>query len=105
MAVWKLSKDGEYVNTIVADKAFACLYAEANGYTIEEVLPSLVPAQQREQAYDKERIIAWDGDMITVTQAAALWQYYAAEGSDNASSLQGLIASAKSDIRKRYPDD
>lgn len=34
---WKILKDGGVVNTIVADKAFAMIYAEMNGYTAEEV--------------------------------------------------------------------
>ena len=37
MANWKVLKDGEVVNTIVADKAFAMIYAEMNGYTVEEM--------------------------------------------------------------------
>lgn len=35
--IWKLFKDGELVNTIVADKAFAMIYAEEMGYTVEQV--------------------------------------------------------------------
>lgn len=37
MANWKVLKDGEEINTIVADKAFAMIYAEMNGYTVEEM--------------------------------------------------------------------
>ena len=37
MANWKVLKDGEEINTIVADKAFAMIYAEMNGYTVEEI--------------------------------------------------------------------
>lgn len=37
MANWKVLKDGEVINTIVADKAFAMIYAEMNGYTVEEM--------------------------------------------------------------------
>ena len=39
MANWKVLKDGEVINTIVADKAFAHIYAETNGYTVEEIIP------------------------------------------------------------------
>lgn len=37
MANWNVLKDGEVVNTIVADKAFAMIYAEMNGCTVEEI--------------------------------------------------------------------
>jgi len=66
--------------------------------------PEPTPAERREAAYDTEAWIPWDGDMLTVTQAAQLWQYYAAEGSGKADALQALIAAAKAQIRERYPD-
>ena len=62
------------------------------------------PAEQREAAYNTEAIIEWDGEMITVTQAAQLWQYYAAEGNEKAGELTALIAEAKRTIREKYPD-
>lgn len=62
------------------------------------------PAQQREEAYNTEAIIYWDGAYITVTAAAQLWQYYAAEGNPKAYELQNLIAAAKTEIREKYPD-
>lgn len=33
---YKILKDGEVINTIVADKAFVIDYCKANGYTYEE---------------------------------------------------------------------
>ena len=63
------------------------------------------PAEQREEAYDTRAAIEWDGKMLTVTQAAQLWQYYAAEGSEKAAQLQTLIAAAKETIRAEYPDE
>ncbi len=63
------------------------------------------PAQQREQIYCSEALIDWDGRKITVNEAAALWQYYAAEGSPRAKDLQELIASAKAEIREKIPDE
>lgn len=65
----------------------------------------LAPIQLREQAYNTEAIISWSGEMITVTQAAQLWQYYAAEGNGRANELQTLIAEAKASIREKYPDE
>lgn len=70
-----------------------------NPYEVE-----LTPVQLREQAYNTEKVIEWESSMITVTEASQLWQYYAAEGSLKANTLQELIANAKSDIRLKYPD-
>ena len=69
-----------------------------------EPTPELTPAQRRENAYNTEAVIEWDGDVITVTAAAQLWQYYAAEGSLKADALTALIAAAKEQIREKYPD-
>lgn len=66
---------------------------------------TLTPAQQREDAYNTEAVIEWDGEMLTITQAATKWQYYAAEGSDKAVELQTLIATAKQTIREKHPDE
>lgn len=71
----------------------------------EPVTPELTPAQQREQAYNDQPVIEWEGDMLTVTQAAQKWQYYAAEGSTKAEDLQALIAAAKQTIREQFPDE
>ena len=71
----------------------------------EEEVVELSPAEQREAAYNTEAIIEWDGEMITVTQAAQLWQYYAAEGNEKAGELTALIAEAKQTIREKYPDE
>lgn len=62
-------------------------------------------SEQREQAYNTQAVIEWDGEMLTVTQAATKWQYYAAEGSPKADELQVLIASAKQTIREQFPDE
>ena len=42
--------------------------------------PVLNPAQQREQAYNTQPIVEWDGQLLTVTEAAQQWAYYSAEG-------------------------
>ena len=76
----------------------------APGVKPEPVEPAPTPAEQREAAYNTETIIEWDGEMITVTQAAQLWQYYAAEGNEKAGELTALIAEAKQTIREKYPD-
>lgn len=104
----RILKDGNVINTIVACESFAETYCEKHGYAYEAipepVEPAPVPAEQREQAYNTEAVIEWDGEMLTVTEAAQLWQYYAAEGSDKATALTALIAEAKQIIREKYPD-
>ena len=64
----------------------------------------VTPAELREEAYNTEAIIPWDGEMITVTAAAQLWMYYAAENSAKADELSALIVEAKQTIREKYPD-
>lgn len=66
--------------------------------------PTPTAEEQRETAYNTEACVEWDGGMITVTAAAQLWQYYAAEGSDKATQLTQLIAAAKAEIRQRIHD-
>ena len=66
----------------------------------------LTPAAWRKQAYNTDPVIPWDGAMLTVTQAAQQWAYYAAEGrTDKTDALTALIAAAKEKIRAQYPDD
>ena len=71
-----------------------------------EPTPEPTPAQQRENAYNTEKVIEWGGEMLTVTEASQKWQYYAAEG-DTAKTdeLTTLIAAAKETIRQQYPDE
>lgn len=73
--------------------------------TVPEPEP-LTPAQLREEAYNAQAIISWNGEMLTVTQAAQQWAYYAAEG-DTAKTddLTALISEAKAAIREQYPDE
>ena len=67
--------------------------------------PTVVQSELREQAYNTEPCVAWDGDMLTVTEAAQQWAYYAAEGrTDKTDELTALISEAKAAIRAQYPD-
>lgn len=66
--------------------------------------PEPTNEEKREMAYNTEKVIEWDNSLITVTHAAQLWQYYAAEGSEKATQLTALISSAKSEIRERIHD-
>ena len=89
-------------------------YVEPAPLTDEEIaeferqqanMPELTPAEQREMTYNTDPIIPWCGAMLTVTEVAQKWQYYAAEG-DTAKmdALTALIAAAKASIREKYPD-
>lgn len=63
------------------------------------------PTKQREEAYNTQVIISFEGEMLTVTQASQKWQYYAAEGNTTKTDeLTTLIAEAKAKIREQYPD-
>ena len=64
------------------------------------------PAKLREEAYNTQAIISWDGEMLTVTEASQKWQYYAAEGDTvKTDELTELIAEAKAKIREQYSDE
>lgn len=89
--------------TFESNYALALKEAYNGEVTVENVGAPLTPAEQREAAYNTSRIIPWEGGNITVTEAAQLWQYYAAEGNKKAEDLQRSIAYAKADIRDQYP--
>ena len=73
---------------------------------LRDAEPQFTPAEQREAAYNTQAVIAWEGEQLTVTQAAQLWLYYAAEGdTDQAAALTSLIAQAKRGIRVQLPDE
>ena len=84
------------------------VYDEETGtYYSESDIPKHMTAEgKREKAYNTEAIIEWGGDLITVTKASQLWQYYAAEGNTTKTGeLTALIAEAKASIREQYPDE
>lgn len=101
---WNIYKNDVRINTIHASEEFVKEYCEDNGYTYQKRTPRLSPSEQREQAYNTEKIISWGGESMTVTEAATLWSYYAAEGSDKATELTTLIVTAKAEIREKYPE-
>lgn len=62
-------------------------------------------AELREQAYETEKLIEWDGDMLTVDEANQMYLRYDAEGyTTKANELTTLISQAKAEIRARYAD-
>lgn len=63
-------------------------------------------AEKRENAYEVDAIIEWQGEQLTVDGANKLWQAYTAEGKvSTAQELTAKIAEAKAQIRKEYPDE
>ena len=58
----------------------------------------------REQAYELEKCVEWNGSMITVDEANNMFLEYEAEGNKKAEELTRLIAAAKSKIREKFPD-
>lgn len=72
----------------------------------QTAMPELTPSELREKAYNTDQTIPWGGDMLTVTQAARQWEYYAAEGrTDKTDALTALIAAEKEKIRAQWPDE
>ena len=72
----------------------------------QAAMPEMTPAEQREMSYNTEQIIPWGDAMLTVTEAAQQWAYYAAEGNAaKMDALTTLIAAAKAEIRAKYPDN
>lgn len=63
------------------------------------------PADLRRQAYANERLIEWEGELITVDVANGLYLAYIAENDTAKSSeLTAKIQTAKNKIRENYPD-
>lgn len=105
-----VNADGIIENIIVVDESFAAEigaqpYYDGAAIGAAYAPPSaLTPAQQRKAAYEGEALVAWEGQLLTVTEAAQVWQYYAAEGNVKSYDIQRLIAEAKATIRETYPD-
>ena len=77
-------------------------YSEADGIHWEYI--PYTPKELREHVYETEKIISYEGDMLTVDEANRKWQEYQAESNSKANELTRLIANAKATIREQYPD-
>ena len=77
-------------------------YSEAEGIHWEYI--PYTPKELRERAYETEKVISYEGKMITVDEANRKWQEYQAEGNSKANELTILIANAKATIREQYLD-
>lgn len=78
-------------------------YSEDKGVYWEYI--PFTPAELREQAYETEKLIKWDGNMLTVDEANQMYLRYDAEGyTTKANELTTLISQVKAEIRARYAD-
>ena len=78
-------------------------YSEEEGIHWEYI--PYTPKELRERVYETEKIISYEGDMLTVDEANRKWQEYQAEGNSKANELTTLIANAKATIREQHPDE
>lgn len=78
-------------------------YSEAEGIHWEYI--PFTPEELRERAYETEKVVSYEGVMLTVDEANRKWQEYQAEGNSKANELTTLIANAKAAIREQYPDE
>lgn len=66
---------------------------------------SSTPEELRERAYETDKVISYEGKMLTVDEANRKWQEYQAEGNNKANELTTMIANAEVAIREKYPDE
>lgn len=78
-------------------------YSEAEGIHWEYI--PYTPEELRERAYETDKVISYEGKMLTVDEANRKWQEYQAEGNSKAAELTTMIANAKDTIREQYPDE
>ena len=78
-------------------------YSEAEGIHWEYI--PFTPEELRERAYETDKVIRYEGKMLTVDEANRKWQEYQAEGNSKANELTTMIANAKVAIREQYPDE
>lgn len=61
--------------------------------------------EKREQAYETQACVEYDGRILTIDEANKLYLAYMAEGkTERAQNLSIIISVAKSSIRVRFPD-
>lgn len=78
-------------------------YSEAEGIHWEYT--PYTPEELRERAYETDKVISYEGKMLTVDEANRKWQEYQAEGNSKANELTTMISNAKATIREQYPDE
>lgn len=75
-------------------------YSEDKGVYWEYI--PFTPTELREKAYETEKLIVWEGNMLTVDEANKIFLQYDAEGNEKAEELTSLISQVKAEIRARY---
>ena len=69
--------------------------------------PELTQAQKREKAYREDKLIEWQGEMLTCDEARLnrMSAYYYSGQTDKLSQLQELWLVAREDIQSKYPNN
>lgn len=85
------------------------VYEDGNYIIIETpvyVPPVLTPVQQRERAYQNDKIIEWQGELLTCDEARLnrMSAYYYSGQTDKLTQLQQLWLDARDSIQLKYPD-
>lgn len=93
------------------------IHAEGNGGVYEDgnyiiietpvhVAPALTPAQHREKAYREDKVIEWQGEMLTCDEARLnrMSAYYYSGQTDKLAQIQQLWLDARQSIQIQYPD-
>ena len=85
-------------------------YEDGNYIIIETPMPEVIvltPAQQREQAYQNDKVIEWQGEMLTCDEARLnrMSAYYYSGQTDKLAQLQQLWLDARESIQNKYPDE
>lgn len=97
----------EYKTEVFWGKGLKSLFGEVsenyNFYLEKAKANAYSDKVARENAYNTEPLVEFEGDTLTVTKAATLWQYYAAENNPKAEELTVKISAAKEKIREKYP--
>lgn len=78
-------------------------YNEEQGIHCEYI--PFANAELRERAYETEKLVNFENEILTVDEANKKWQEYQAEGNTKATELTALISAAKNRIREQYPDE
>lgn len=101
----KLTDNSKEVLEAIQQAAVRAL--EKCGLTAEGYAKKLpyTPRELRERAYETEKVITFENELMTVDEANKRWQEYQAENNAKSSELTALIAAAKAAVRERYPDE
>lgn len=68
--------------------------------------PQLSNKEKRERAYELEKIISYEGVMITVDEAnRKYWNYAVEDNIEKTAEITALVIEAKNKIREMYPDE